>query len=358
MWPYWFFLFIPIAYLACNATTDKTQKNSKLWNLKWKIMFLITIFFIGFRHENGVDWYTYIYIFDVNKLLPLKEALLISDAGYDLINWISSKFDLDIHIINLSCAFLFVWGLFVFCRAQSRPWLALTVAVPYLLIVVGMNYTRQSVAIGFIMLALLAILEKKQLKFIAYITAASLFHKTALIFLILFFISWNNLYKFRTILFLGLTFTAIYFLLEKTIGSLIGSYINTQYNSSGAGVRIFMTVVPAFLFLITRNLLNLDKYEIKIWTAVSIGALALFPFLYFSPSSTAVDRMGLYFIPLQIFYYSRLPSINFISQKNRQVITFLIIIYSALILYVWMCFAINSYAWKPYKLYPWVLLWD
>ncbi len=44
-------------------------------------------------------------------------------------------------------------GLVQFCRKQPLPWLALAVAAPFIIIVVGMGYTRQSVALGFILLS-------------------------------------------------------------------------------------------------------------------------------------------------------------------------------------------------------------
>lgn len=46
-----------------------------------------------------------------------------------------------------------------FARSQPDPWLAVLVAVPYLVIVVAMGYSRQAVAIG-ILLAGLGRLER------------------------------------------------------------------------------------------------------------------------------------------------------------------------------------------------------
>jgi hypothetical protein len=56
-----------------------------------------------------------------------------------------------------------------FCRTQPRPWLALTLAFPYLVVVVAMGYTRQGVAIGLEMLALLALERDRLLPFLGWI---------------------------------------------------------------------------------------------------------------------------------------------------------------------------------------------
>ena len=71
-----------------------------------------------------------------------------------MLNWLAARTELGPYFVNTVCAALFAWGLVVFCRAQPRPWLALVVAVPYLVTVVAMGYTRQGTAIGLAMLAL------------------------------------------------------------------------------------------------------------------------------------------------------------------------------------------------------------
>ena len=85
-------------------------------------------------------------------------------------------------MVNSACAGLFSWGLFSFVNAQPRPWLALSVAVPYLVIVVAMGYTRQGVAIGFAMGGLLALGgERSNLRFVLWVIVAATFHKSAVL---------------------------------------------------------------------------------------------------------------------------------------------------------------------------------
>ena len=54
--------------------------------------------------------------------------------------------------ITNTTAVPFTYGLFRICRQQPNPWLALVVATPFLIIVVGMGYTRQAAAMGFLMI--------------------------------------------------------------------------------------------------------------------------------------------------------------------------------------------------------------
>ena len=70
------------------------------------------------------------------------------------------------------------------------PWLGLLVAIPYLVIVVGMGYSRQAIALGFVLMAFIKWPEKNFMKFAFFIFIASTFHKSAIVlFPLAFFIN-------------------------------------------------------------------------------------------------------------------------------------------------------------------------
>jgi hypothetical protein len=71
--------------------------------------------------------------------------------------------------------------------------------------------------------------------------------------------------------------------------------------------------------------------------------------LLFTNSSTAVDRLALYLIPLQMFVWGRLPSAFPDRGRLNIQISIVIIAYSAAIQFVWLNYAANSFAWLPYK---------
>jgi hypothetical protein len=77
-------------------------------------------------------------------------------------------------------------------------------------------------------------------------------------------------------------------------------------------------------------------------------ALAAAIGLFTVASSTAVDRLALYLIPLQLFVGSRLPDTRLFginaSQWNQ-----MLILFSLAVLLVWLLFAGNSHAWLPYR---------
>jgi len=73
--------------------------------------------------------------------------------------------------------------------------------------------------------------------------------------------------------------------------------------------------------------------------------------LFVQGSSTAVDRIALYVIPLQLFVFSSLPGLV----RDRGTSTALIlgvVAYSFAVQFVWLNYADNAMEWVPYRVYP------
>jgi hypothetical protein len=262
-----------------------------------------------------------------------------------------------LYFVNTASAAIFSWGLVVFCRAQPRPWLALVVAIPYLVTVVAMGYTRQSVAIGLAMLALVALTDRKLLRFVVFVALAATFHKSAVILMPLAVLAGTK-HRLWTAFWVGLVSVIFYvLLLQDSVASLQSGYIEAQYESQGAALRLAMNAVPAVVFLWLGRRFVMPPDERTFWTWMSLAALCFVVLLLVSPSSTAVDRVALYWIPLQLFVLSRLP--NAMAGRGGQKAFWVraVVAYSAVVLFVWLFFASHAFAWLPYQFYPWVAFW-
>jgi hypothetical protein len=221
MFIYWV-IFIFISYLALlnfNYNSIYLNNNSIIWNI---LLFFFTLF-IGLRFQVGGDWYNYlnfVYFAENNDFIS---SILITDPAYGLINWISAKFGFGPYFVNIICAFIFSCGLITFCKIQTKPFRALCIAFPYLLIVVAMGYTRQAVAISLIMLCIVNF-EFNFIKKIFLFLLAVLFHKTSLIMAPLIFFSFNKSFFYLIRIFIFILI--LYFLiLSNNIESLISGYI-------------------------------------------------------------------------------------------------------------------------------------
>ena len=359
MWPYWLLFFIPAIQAITKLRPVQLNTNYRNWPNSWRVVFFLLAFMLGLRHEVGGDWNTYLANMNALEGLTFSEIVseLRGEPADSIINWIAAQSGLGIYFVNTIYATLFSWGLLVFCRNQPRPWLALTVAVPYLITVVAMGYTRQGVAIGLAMLGLVALEKKSVVKFLIWIAVAALFHKSAIILVPLAALSGNRR-RLLTVFWVGITATLLFILLlQEHIDHLIYGYIDAKYESSGAAIRVAMNALPAAVFLWRRKSFQLAPAQRAFWTWMAWGALVFVAILYVSPSSTAVDRVALYWIPLQLFIWSRVPdALGSPGNKNAGWV-YAIVGYSATVHFVWLFFATHSGGWLPYKTFLWVWLW-
>jgi hypothetical protein len=109
-----------------------------------------------------------------------------------------------------------------------------------------------------------------------------------------------------------------------------------------------MNLVPAIIFFTGRRRLAFGATEGKIWFYFSLASLAMPILLFLLPSSTAVDRIALYLIPIQLAVLPRTGNLI----KSQQFAKVLVIGYSALVLFTWLNFAVHAKYWVPYQLYP------
>ena len=347
MFPYWllFGIFAAGALLVPRAQGPLRSSSSPLLALAALFMALM----IGLRFQVGADWSTYEWLFTVAGRATLDRVITLGDPGYQLLNWAIRQLGGAIWQVNLVCALIFGWGLLRLAQVQSQPWLAMVVAVPYLVIVVSMGYTRQGVAIGILMGGLAAVQRGgSALRFAAYVAVAALFHKTAIAVLPLVIFAGQRNLLLNLIVGATLCFLFYNLFLEKSFGAYVRNYVDAGYSSQGAAIRVALNFVPAVLYLLRQRAFDFDDRARKVYRYFAYAAL-IFPLaLALSPSSTAIDRLALYILPLQVVILSRLPN----AYRIPGVGTLLVVLYSAAILLVWLMYAKHAQYWLPYQLYP------
>lgn len=346
MIPYWL-LFI---FFAAGALLEHDIEGARERSILLLIGGLIIALMIGLRFKVGADWLAYDLIFNYSKLLDAGRAVRVfGDPAYSLLTWSVSQLGGSIWQVNLVCGLIFSWGLVRFARVQANPWLAMTVAIPYLVVVVAMGYSRQAVAIGILLAGLASVMNGgSTLRFAGYVAAAALFHKTAVIVLPLVAFAQPRSRLINLLAGIALTILFYDFFLSQSMNVLYRNYIKSEYSSQGAGVRILLNVVPSLLYLINRRNFGFSSVESKLWFMFSMASLALLGLFIITPSSTAVDRMGLYVMPIQIAIWSRVHTAYSLGRFGRVLIVGL----SAAILFTWLNFAVFSKAWVPYHFYP------
>jgi hypothetical protein len=344
MWPYWLMFLIP----AWAVLMPGRLKSSQAW-VPWAFVYLLFALMMGLRHEVGGDWFNYLPHFRETASRGFMEVMERGDPGYYGLNWLVAHAGGSIYHVNLVCAAIMMAGTVAFCRAQPNPWLALLAAVPYMLVVVGMGYTRQAVALGFALLGLTALGKGKVRSFVLWVAIGATFHKSAVLLLPIAALAASR-NRLLTAAIVGATTLLLYYLLLADASeALWQNYVEAQYQSQGGLIRVLMNVVPAVLLILFRKRLAPDPQERKLWLWIAVFALACLPLV--SLASTAVDRVALYLIPIQLFVFSRMPRLAR-SVKTRTPLVVGVIGYYVAVLFVWLKFSTHAFAWLPYQVMP------
>lgn len=349
---YWLLFLVPsfLALVSSSRPQLASGFQSASLNPMWWILIICLTLVVGFRHEVGGDWMNYIYQLETIKVRPTEASFTISsDIGYNLLSLASLNLGWGIYGVNLFCGFIFSFGLGLFCRNLPRPMLALAVSIPYLVIVVGMGYSRQAVALGIALIGLAALIRQKRLRFIIFILIATTFHKSAFLLLpIAALASTKNRFLIYGS-FATLSLFVYYLFLSSEFEKLITNYIESQYASEGAFIRLLMNVIPALVLLLWPHRFRFNSLEKPLWTIFAYVSILLFILLFVTNASTALDRIGLYMLPLQLVIFSYLPEIFRKSGAINQWIVIGIILYYMTVLFTWLNYASHSSLWLPYR---------
>jgi len=342
--------WILIFFFVPGTLAEKSNRRGEGSWLPLALAGLLLTVVIGLRFKVGGDWSAYEQMFDFAQFATISESVREGDPAYGLLNWIAQRIGGGIWLVNLTCGLIFSWGLVRFARTQANPWAVMLVAVPYLVIVVAMGYTRQGVAIGILMAGLASLLRGgSTLKFVLFIVVAALFHKTAIVALLLVLVTARrNL--FLNLVFVLAAMAVLYDLLvADAVDALLQNYVEQQYNSQGALIRVSMSLAPAILFLAARKHFAFRPEEDTLWRNFAYATLGLVVLLAVLPSSTIVDRLALYVLPLQLAIVARIPDYLLKSSYAR----IFVVAYAIAIQFVWLNFAQNAEQWVPYNSYLW-----
>ena len=338
MWPYWLMFSIP-AFAALS-----TENRERSWG-PWVALGLFFTIFIGFRFHVGGDWNNYLPFYDQEIGRAFTDPIS-GDPGYALLNRLMAQLNWKIYGVNLVCGLIFTVGLTVFCRGLYRSWLGVAVAVPYLVVVVAMGYTRQGVALGFIFWAFSYLERGRFVQYVLLVSAATLFHKTAVVMIPLGMFLYRQGWLFRLVAVGLLTFGLWNAFVAQETEHLWNTYVEQQMYSQGAVIRVAMNCIAAVFLLKYWKQWKQVYPNALLWLWMAYGAIACVFVVGFA--STAVDRLALYLTPLQVVVFSRLPFLARKEYDPNTMTTWIVLGYGA-VLFVWLNFATHAGYWLPYR---------
>ena len=346
---YWLLFAYPAIFALGYPIASQRYKATAAQNLALLGFMIFFTLIAALRYEVGGDWETYQFIFDDIRTDTFSYALTATDPLFGLLDWISAQLGSDVYLANGICALILCSGVVTAALRLRDPWLAIMMAVPYLLIVDGMGYVRQGAAIGLILLAIASFDHAKPLRTSVYLVAALGFHSTAIIAFPLFAYALTTRYRALAIVFAGIGIAAYIFVLLPRLETFEAGYLDAEYESSGALIRILMSVAPSALLLLRwRNFAASTKVR-SVWITMALANFVALAVVLISPASTAVDRLALFFAPMQMLVFGIFRDLYPLPDKFVLAARVAMIAVAAMVQVVWLVYATHASYWVPYQ---------
>lgn len=348
---YWIFLGFACIMALFEQGAERDRVSHRV-NFVWGLYTACLAIFIGGRWKTGGDWGNY-----YNNLQPFywltvgDASATTKDVGFTVLSIVASQFTHGMVVITMFSGVVMAVALLLFCLSQPRPWLCMSVAFPYLVVVCGMGYIRQGIAISFILIGLLALERERVGRYVLWVTAGALFHATALALLPLGALANRRNRAIMVGVIAMVTVLAYNSLIATRANALVVNYVDADAASSGALVRALLGAVPATIFLIFRKSFGLTGSPYLAWLALSAAAVLAVPAVMLYPSSTVIDRLGLYLLPVQCFVFSRLPDALARNAQQRLMFAVGILLLYITVFYTFIVFGDHAAAWVPYRFY-------
>lgn len=316
-------------------------------------LFLFILSFL--RWETGTDWINYYnyfkYIFD----LPYE--LDIFEIGFRTLNY-SIRYLTDEYSVMLFTlgGILFFFQSLAIKKLSPFPILSLTFL--YASQLGNILFVRQWIAIAILFYSITYIQKNKFIPFIALVLIASSIHRSALIFIISWWIFKINISTKKILLSLCLTIFLSY-IIESFLFSFLGSigmrviqarlsiYMDDSYNSGlkeninftlvlikGFINRAFILFISLYIYIKNSENKILRGYINLYW----LGCILFFSLISISP---ALARLAYYFDFIQVILISYIMLFSFRTITNR--------IIALIILGIYMLFRLNQFLNGPYS---------
>lgn len=307
---------------------------------------------IGFRAPNmGADTGTYIRHFEsvVNTPLDIAIANTRMETGYIIfIKFIGTYITQEPLGYQLICTLIYFLGVFSFANQQEDKDAFLFI---YFFCTLGLftfmfTGVRQCIAISICLLAYPCVKKNQLIRFLVCVLLAFFFHKSALLFVFVYFIRQRKITFYNVMLYGVLVWLSTLYL------ESIQSWFNEQFEydyaieetGSGGIFLLILLMLTIFSGVCLRSQMNINE---NIRTLFNINFIAIF-FWILRLFTRVAERPSYYFL----FFSCALVafSLNRITNTRKHVLLKIVIIGLALLLYYYRM-RTNFVSLVPYRLY-------
>ena len=129
---------------------------------------------------------------------------------------------------------------------------------------------------------------------------------------------------------------------------IVFEYTATRY-SAGGPIRTFLNVLPVLIALFYWKRIQMISTDFRIIKWMVLASIIAVPALILT--TTLVDRLGVYLMPLQLALWPRLIAVQK-TMLLRSIWASMIISFYGVVLFVFFKFGTHAPYWLPYRMWP------
>lgn len=342
----WYLIICTLMLYPFLLIIVSAGKRVSIQKVALQISCIILAFFMAFRkYTVGVDTKYYCYVFEqlrdvsiwkvfstVTYGSPGSNWVFDFEPGYRLYNKVLSFFSSSAQIVTIANSCLIIALLYVLIRRNSKDyylsiWLYLTLGI----FQTDMNVARNAISIFICYLAIDKIKERKVWQYMSLVLIAALIHKTALVFIPLYFILKRPFFSGKKMaaaigvsVLTGLIFSKFGIYIAYMLPVKLGRYLTVSNEKMES-----LLVGGFYAFLVVFILIMMNQTERKnIFQKSSIGAWMFTLNLCCFGANIglkAAARMAALFGPYIILFIPEIISM-IPNKKRRRWVTLLVII--------------------------------
>ena len=328
---YLYAIYFIISFFAFVEATlfNRVKKFKKLFLLLMGLLFSLSFL----RWERGTDWESYLSNFNRIQNWDTYD-------GYEFLYSNLNKF-VKLIIHGDYTVFLFVCAVIIYFTnyktiLKYAKYPITTLLVWYSFSFGGVFFTRQLIAISIIFYSISFLIKKEKIHFFLAVFIAMLFHRTAIVFALAYFVYHLNFTRKKILISLG-AFSAIGLVFStgvlSNLGSLLGGIFEQRINaytelgtstSFGSAYSPLQTLIRgsvyrlAIIFYVLLFFYEYYKKDAFFRGAFNLYIVGCLLFFIMAPLSPTLIRFSLYFEAFQVFI---LPYFVF-TRKNKTIRVF------------------------------------
>ena len=310
-----------------HTIQDKKKGTLTIEKFALFVMFAFYVFVFTFESVNSNTdlqayrdaYLSFQYVFDGNYLSIIRDN---KDPVYYIVSFFFYRLGLGFYGWHAIIGLFYSYALYdLIKRYSSNVYISFIVSISLGSLAFALSALRQMLAISFVIFAFRCIQEKRPIKFIVLTLVASLFHSTAIVFLIAYPLYMIKL-KIKKLIVMAIGMIVVIPVARPLVTFIlprIGAHeLYYEYLNSETSLQISGTIISASILLFCVVCILLNKKEAKYQGLCNFAMLSVFFRMLSVVFFAEMFRLSLYFSIFDIILIAEACSCG--SAKDRTII--------------------------------------